>query len=62
VIDIDKLMCRGHWYQVPKPLRDEIWRLSRCAKNSGSSWPTSEEWYLDAIERAIEAVAPGSVR
>lgn len=24
-IDSSRLMCRQHWYQVPKPLRDRIW-------------------------------------
>lgn len=21
--------CRGHWYRLPKPMRDEIWRAFR---------------------------------
>jgi UPF0042 nucleotide-binding protein len=55
-IDADRLMCALHWYQVPRPLRDEIWRLSLTGP-AHLYWPTSEEWYLDAIERAIEAVS-----
>lgn len=25
----DMLMCRTHWYMVPKPLREELWRAYR---------------------------------
>lgn len=25
----DKLMCRDHWYQVPRELRDNVWRTYR---------------------------------
>lgn len=24
--DRKMLMCRTHWFEVPKPLRDELWR------------------------------------
>lgn len=23
------LACRAHWYQVPKPIRDAVWRTYR---------------------------------
>jgi hypothetical protein len=25
----DQLACRGHWFQLPKAVRDRIWRLFR---------------------------------
>ena len=33
-IDRDRLACRDHWYQVSKPVRDEVWRLWREAPRS----------------------------
>jgi hypothetical protein len=45
------LMCRSHWYQVPKNLRDELWA---AYKHSG----VLSERYLDVRESCIEAVEP----
>jgi hypothetical protein len=45
-----RLMCRPHWYQVPKPLRDRIWATWR----SGAGVFDPE--YSDAVRQAIEAV------
>jgi hypothetical protein len=42
-----RLMCKGHWYSVPKPLRDEVWRAYRNGVASVE--------YLEARERAIAA-------
>lgn len=25
----DQLACRSHWFELPKAMRDEIWRLHR---------------------------------
>lgn len=30
----DQLLCRGHWFSVPKELRDRIWNLYRSAQGS----------------------------
>lgn len=45
------LMCQLHWWAVPKPLRDELWRAYR-----GRGVLSVE--YSDARERCI-AVAEG---
>jgi hypothetical protein len=49
----DRLMCRPHWYQVPKPLRDQVW----AAWRSGAGAATSE--YRQAAAQAITAAQAG---
>ena len=31
-IDPSRLMCRRHWYRVPKPLRDQVWATWRSGQ------------------------------
>lgn len=45
------LMCRTHWYQVPKPIRDKVFRTYR---NRTSDFGA----YMEAVEEAEEAVTP----
>lgn len=50
----EMLMCRRHWYIVPKALRDAVWdayRPGQCDDKNPSS-----DWML-AADAAIEAVA-----
>ena len=47
-------MCRGHWFMVPKPLRDEVWRTYRPGQEITKD-PTRE--YLDVTDVAIREVA-----
>lgn len=44
------LACRRHWFQLPKVLRDEIWRTYTGWKTLTPSKPSQE--YLDAIAQA----------
>ena len=44
------LMCRPHWFMVPKPLRDDVWDAY-----SGGAGAGSVE-HVDAIRAAIAAV------
>jgi hypothetical protein len=30
----DQVACRGHWFSLPKPLRDRIWQLYRREQGS----------------------------
>lgn len=48
------LMCRRHWYKVPKPLRDELWKVYR------SEGVLSEE-YMDARKACIEAAEEATI-
>lgn len=45
-----KLMCRTHWYMVPKLLRDEVWDSYR---RDG----VFSERYLEARDAAIKAAS-----
>lgn len=44
-----KLMCKEHWYKVPKELRDQVWSTYR---NDG----VFSEEYMEARDAAIGAV------
>lgn len=44
-----KLMCRLHWYEVPKELRDRVWSTYR---NEG----VFSEEYQEARDAAIASV------
>lgn len=46
--------CRTHWYMVPKPLRDRIWKHYRAGQEE--DWQPSRE-YLEAAREAVIAVA-----
>jgi hypothetical protein len=51
VISATRLMCRAHWYQVPKQARDRIWSAWR----SGAGLFTPA--YRQAVDEAIAAVS-----
>jgi hypothetical protein len=36
-IDPSRLMCRVHWYLVPKQLRDRVWATWRSGRGAGSA-------------------------
>jgi hypothetical protein len=44
------LMCRPHWFMVPKPLRDDVWNAYAGGMGAGS------EEHTDAIMAAVGAV------
>jgi hypothetical protein len=46
----DRLMCRPHWYLVPRPLRDAVWAAWRSGGGAGS--PA----HAAAVRAAIAAV------
>jgi hypothetical protein len=46
----DRLMCRPHWYQVPKPMRDAVWATWRSG--TGAATPA----HTAAITAAVAAV------
>lgn len=53
VIGATRLMCRWDWYQVPKPLRDEVWAAWRSG--AGASAPGHRR----AVRRALAAASAG---
>lgn len=46
----DRLMCRPHWYAVPKPMRDAVWATWRSGAGAGTPAHTA------AITAAVAAV------
>ena len=48
------LMCKHHWYMVPKALRDRVWATYENGQEAGLATP-SEAWH-EAANEAIEAV------
>lgn len=48
-VDPSRLMCRGHWYQLPRQLRDLVWATWR----SGDGALSYE--HLEAVRLAISA-------
>jgi hypothetical protein len=48
-IDPSRLMCRRHWYQVPRPLRNQVWATWRSGQGA-----LSRE-HADAVRTAIAA-------
>ena len=49
-IDPTRLMCRRDWYQVPKRLRDQVWRTWRSGQDASS------REHQQAVLQAIAAV------
>jgi hypothetical protein len=48
-IDPTRLMCRHHWYWVPKHLRDQVWATWRSGQGAAS------REHQEAVRRAIAA-------
>jgi hypothetical protein len=55
--------CKSHWFRLPKPLRDEIWRTYRPGQEITKD-PSREyviaikavrDWALDQIEKEKKA-------
>lgn len=53
-IDPSRLMCRRHWYMVPKLMRDHVWATWR----SGQAAYSNE--HQEAVQAAVVAVVAAS--
>jgi hypothetical protein len=56
-IDRTRLMCRRDWYQVPKHLRDQVWRTWRSGQEARSH--EHQQAVLQAITAARLGRLPG---
>ena len=47
------LVCKGHWFDIPKPLRDEVWRLFKNERGSDAHMAAVAECliYLNGLRR-----------
>lgn len=50
----EMLMCKKHWFMVPKAIRNAVWKTYRPGQCDDMR--PSEEWF-EAAKMAIEAVA-----
>lgn len=53
------LMCRAHWWRVPRDIQNEVWRCYRKGQEIRKD-PSPE--YLAAMAAAIDAVAAAEGR
>jgi hypothetical protein len=56
-IDRTRLMCRRHWYRIPRRLRDRVWRTWRSGSAVASG--AHQEAVLKAITAARIGRMPG---
>lgn len=58
--DAGRLMCRKHWYQVPKQLRDEVWRTWKALTRPNRTDPrrAALDAYNEAAAEAVKSVTP----
>ena len=47
------LMCKRHWFMVPKRIRDEVWRTYRTGQEVDKN---PSETYMVAYRKAVNAV------
>ena len=58
-VDPGLLCCKPHWFMIPKPLRQRVWKAYRKGQEVTKD-PTPE--YLAAAKAAIAAVAERDAR
>lgn len=51
-----QLLCRRHWYKVPKELRDDVWRTARAMHNEEELGGPGYRAWREARGAAIAAV------
>lgn len=56
----DQVLCRGHWFKSPKPLRDEVWDAyhARDSSRSFSAIRRLLKWHAEAVSPAPEGGSP----
>lgn len=50
------LMCRDHWYLVPRELRDEVWRTHREHGVLSAEYSAARDAAIAAVETQLERV------
>ena len=54
----DKLMCPGHWWMVPKPVRDAVWAAWQGGGGAGTlAHCAAIEAAIRSANRRLEAAA-----
>jgi hypothetical protein len=55
-VPADQVACRDHWFQVPKPLRDEVWSAWRALQSAAGDPVAAEERHDVAMRAAIDTM------
>lgn len=50
------LMCKPHWFALPRPMRDRVWDLYRPGQEMGDPPPTDA--YYDHIRACVDYFGP----
>ena len=51
-----QLMCKPHWYKVPKEMRDKVWKTARKMWHDDPDVETAYKAWREAADEAIAAV------
>lgn len=49
-VPYEMLMCRSHWYRVPRPIRSAVWRTWQDGRGAGTPEHTA------AITAAVRSI------
>lgn len=52
----NRLMCKAHWYMLPKPMRDAIWSTYQAGQERQGG-PRPSEAYITNIRNAQAYIA-----
>lgn len=55
-VPAEMLACRDHWFQVPEPLRDEVWAAYRALQREQDDPIAAEQRHDLAMHAAIETM------
>jgi hypothetical protein len=53
-VPVEMLMCRRHWFMVPKPLRDEVWAAYRAG--DGTAWQAAADGAAEVVRQLETSV------
>jgi hypothetical protein len=55
-VPLKMLMCKKHWFMVPKPMRDTIWAEYSPGQENDMSG-LGNEAYMQAVKAAVDYLA-----
>ena len=56
IVPVGMLMCRAHWFQVPKHIRDRVWSAVRARQRNEQG---ARAAHLGAVKEAIKSLKKG---
>jgi hypothetical protein len=52
-VPFEQLACRAHWFLIPKPLRDELWRAYREDGIGSETHGAAVDACIDFLRKAV---------